>query len=113
MGPSTILDDLVDTIEPCNGQEITRLDLSVIEVSDDILAVAPFVASPSLNEFHVELLHVTGWSRTEERNFRVGAQTAEEYLHGFNQVGEPVPNLIAQPEEMDAPCEYIPNFDLI
>lgn len=50
---------------------------------------------------------VFGWFSSEEGNFRVGSDSPQKHLDGFQNVGKPVFETIAESKDVDAPSNHI------
>lgn len=71
MRTSAVLNDLIDTIKPGDGQEISRLYLVGGKIDEMRSSFLPSEPCASLNEVNVQLLLVFWWLGSKEGDLGV------------------------------------------
>lgn len=113
MWPSTVLNDLVESIKTSDSKEIPRFDFILGKINKFSCSLFPSISCTCLNEFNTKFFHEFGRLGSKKRDFRISSYSSDKYLDSFQDVRKPMPDSITKSENMNSPGDYVIVVELV
>lgn len=97
------MDKLIDSVHSGDDDEVSTLNLGIIEVNESVFSLFPLIGVSLVDKFWVELVLVESWLASEEEFIRVlgGTDSTDEEKESLDNVWEEMLLAVALTENIE------------